>query len=194
MVFMNPTRLPTWCYLHHLRGALLSVQNRDANRGPITVQSLSSVLFPHAYLVSYLYIYVYIYKSIYIYMYIYIYVYIYICIYIYIYVCIYIYTYGKCLGFARNCNYDRKRIIIIIIIIIIKPLSKIFNECRSLTGVGDWNPVWWSSQWNAELQQDLIGDGDRLRCNAWGNAAMPGQSPGVAYTFRYIYIYMLIDV
>ena len=31
-------------------------------------------------------------------------------------------------------------IIIIIIIIIIKPLLKIFNECRSLTGVGELNP------------------------------------------------------
>ena len=32
--------------------------------------------------------------------------------------------------------------IIIIIIIIIKPLLKIFNECRSLTGVGELNPHW----------------------------------------------------
>ena len=31
-------------------------------------------------------------------------------------------------------------IIIIVIIIIIKPLLKIFNECRSLTGVGELNP------------------------------------------------------
>jgi len=31
-------------------------------------------------------------------------------------------------------------IIITIIIIIIKPLLKIFNECRSLTGVGELNP------------------------------------------------------
>ena len=31
-------------------------------------------------------------------------------------------------------------IIIMIIIIIIKPLLKIFNECRSLTGVGELNP------------------------------------------------------
>ena len=30
--------------------------------------------------------------------------------------------------------------IIINIIIIIKPLLKIFNECRSLTGVGELNP------------------------------------------------------
>ena len=30
--------------------------------------------------------------------------------------------------------------IIIIIIIIIIPLLKIFNECRSLTGVGELNP------------------------------------------------------
>ena len=29
---------------------------------------------------------------------------------------------------------------VIIIIIIIKPLLKIFNECRSLTGVGELNP------------------------------------------------------
>jgi len=62
---------------------------------------------------------------------------------------VYIYIYGKCLGFARNRNHNRQRIIIIIIttttiitiiiIIIIKPLSKIFNECRSLTGVGELN-------------------------------------------------------
>ena len=43
------------------------------------------------------------------------------------------YLYGKCLGFAQNRNHDRQRIIIIIIIII-KPLLKILNECRSLTG------------------------------------------------------------
>ena len=66
------------------------------------------------------------------------------------YVCIYIYTYGKCLGFARNSNHDRQRIsisisiiiisiiiIIIIINILIQPLLKIFNECRSFTGVGE---------------------------------------------------------
>jgi hypothetical protein len=54
--------------------------------------------------------------------------------------------YGKCLGFARNRNHDRQRIIIIIItiiiitiIIIIKPLLKIFDECRSSTGVGELN-------------------------------------------------------
>jgi len=58
-----------------------------------------------------------------------------------------IYIYAKCLGFARTRNDDRRRIIIIIIIIItiiiiirIKPLLKIFNECRSLTGVGELNP------------------------------------------------------
>ena len=76
----------------------------------------------------------------------------YVCIYI-MYGCVYIYIYGKCLGFARNRNHNRQRIIIIIItttiitiitiiiiiIIIIKPLSKIFNECRSLTGVGELN-------------------------------------------------------
>ena len=48
------------------------------------------------------------------------------------------YVYGKCLGFARNRNHDRQRIIIIIIIII-KSLLKIFNECRSETGVGEFN-------------------------------------------------------
>jgi len=51
--------------------------------------------------------------------------------------------YGKCLGFARTRNDDRRRIIIIIIIIIIiriKPLLKISNECRSVTGVGELNP------------------------------------------------------
>ena len=37
-----------------------------------------------------------------------------------------IYKYGKCLGFARNRNHDRQRIIIIII----KHLLKIFNECK----------------------------------------------------------------
>ena len=67
---------------------------------------------------------------------------------------IYIYIYGKCLGCARNRNHDWQRIIIIIttitttiiiiiiviiisiiiIITIIKPILKIFNECRSLTG------------------------------------------------------------
>ena len=63
----------------------------------------------------------------------------------------YIYIYGKCLGFARNRNHDRQHIIstiiiiisiiiIIIIINIIKPLLTIFNECRSLTGVGELNP------------------------------------------------------
>ena len=41
--------------------------------------------------------------------------------------------YGKCLGIAWNRNRDRQRIIIIIII---KPVLNIFNECRSLTGVG----------------------------------------------------------
>ena len=51
------------------------------------------------------------------------------------------YLYSKSLGFARNRNHDRQRIlililiiliiIIIIIIIIIKPLLKIFNDCRS---------------------------------------------------------------
>ena len=72
-------------------------------------------------------------------------------IYIYMYI---IYIYGKCLGFARTRNDDRRRIIIIIITIIIitiiiiiriKPLLKIFNECRSLTGVGELNPYWRSS-------------------------------------------------
>jgi len=66
----------------------------------------------------------------------------------------YIYIYGKCLGFARTRNDDGRRIIIIIIIIniinitiininiinIIKPLLMIFNECRSLKGVGELNP------------------------------------------------------
>ena len=52
-----------------------------------------------------------------------------------------IYIYGKCLGFARTRNDDRRRIIIIIITIIrIKSLLKIFNECRSLTVVGELNP------------------------------------------------------
>ena len=42
-------------------------------------------------------------------------------------------------------------IVIIIVIIIIKPLLlKIFNECRSLTGVGKLNPYWRSSM-NVEV-------------------------------------------
>ena len=62
-------------------------------------------------------------------------------VHIYTVIILYIYKYGKCLGFARNRNHDRRRIIIItIIIIIIKPLLKIFNECRSFTGVGELNP------------------------------------------------------
>ena len=60
------------------------------------------------------------------------------------YICIYIY--GKCLGFAWNRNHDRQRIIIIII----KPILKIFNECRSLTGVGELNPYRRSSM-NVEV-------------------------------------------
>ena len=108
---------------------------------------------------------IYIYINIYIYIYIYIYTYqnmlikhVYIYrsyghiydIYIYaIYICyIYIYIYGKCLGFAgpvmttgdasssSSSFEDQKfneggRI---------KPLLKIFNECRSLTRVGELNP------------------------------------------------------
>ena len=57
----------------------------------------------------------------------------------YIYIYIYIYT----------ANDDRRRIIIIIIVRI-KPLLKIFNECRSLTGVGEFNPHWRSSM-NVEV-------------------------------------------
>ena len=72
------------------------------------------------------------------------------------------YIYGKCLGFARTRNDDGRRIIIIIINImfiniliiiiinIIKPLLTIFNECRSLTGVGELNPYWRSSM-NVEV-------------------------------------------
>ena len=55
---------------------------------------------------------------------------------------------GKCLGFAWNRNHDRQRIIIIIIII--KPILKIFNECRSLTWVGELNPYRRSSM-NVEV-------------------------------------------
>jgi len=67
---------------------------------------------------------------------------------------LYIYIYGKCLGIARTRNDDGRRIIIIIIINIIiiiiiiniiKPLLTIFNECRSLMGVGELNPYWRSS-------------------------------------------------
>ena len=58
-----------------------------------------------------------------------------------------VYIYGKCLGFARTRNDDRRRIIIIRI----KPLLlKIFNECRSLTGVGELNPYQRSSM-NVEV-------------------------------------------
>ena len=72
------------------------------------------------------------------------------------------YIYGKCLGSARTRNDDGRRIIIIIIntmiiniiiiiiINIIKPLLTIFNECRSLTGVGELNPYWRSSM-NVEV-------------------------------------------
>ena len=84
----------------------------------------------------------------------------------------YICIYGKCLGFAWNRNHDRQRIIIIIttitttntiiiiiiviisiiiiITIIIKPILKIFNECRSSTGVGELNPYRRSSM-NVEV-------------------------------------------
>ena len=41
-------------------------------------------------------------------------------------------------------------VIIIIVIIIIRPLFKIFNECRSLTAVGELNPYLRSSM-NAEV-------------------------------------------
>ena len=70
-----------------------------------------------------------------------------------------LYTYGKCLGFARTRNDDGRRIIIInnimfinilIIINIIKPLLTIFNQCRSLTGVGELNSYWRSSM-NVEV-------------------------------------------
>ena len=43
-------------------------------------------------------------------------------------------------------------IIIVIIIIIIKPLLKIFSECRSLTEVGELRPYWWSSM-NVEVSR-----------------------------------------
>ena len=80
---------------------------------------------------------------------------------LYIYMIICMYIYGKCLGFARTRNDDGRRIIIIIviiiinimiinIIIIIRPLLTIFNECRSLTGVGELNPYWRSSM-NVEV-------------------------------------------
>ena len=60
---------------------------------------------------------------------------------------IYICIYGKCLGFAQTRNDDRRRIIIIIRI---KPLLKIFNECRSVRGGGEVNPYWRSSM-NVEV-------------------------------------------
>jgi hypothetical protein len=56
-----------------------------------------------------------------------------------VYIYIIIYIYGKCLGFAGTRNVDRRRISSIIIIIRIT-LLKIFNECRSLTGVGELKP------------------------------------------------------
>jgi len=60
----------------------------------------------------------------------------------------YIYIHGKCLGSARTRNDDGRRIIIIIIIITIIIIInqtligdlQFFNECRSLTGVGELNP------------------------------------------------------
>ena len=85
------------------------------------------------------------------------------CLHLYIHT--HIYIYGKCLGFARTRNDDGRRIIIIIINImfiniiviiitiiinIIKPLLTIFNECRSLAGVGELNPFWRSSM-NVEV-------------------------------------------
>jgi len=72
-----------------------------------------------------------------------------VCIYIYIHTSAKVWYIGKCLGFARNRNHNRQRIIIIIIIIIVKPLLKIFNECRSLTGVGELN-LYWRSSMNVE--------------------------------------------
>jgi len=66
--------------------------------------------------------------------------------YIHIYIYIYRHIYGKCVGFARTRNDDRRRIIIIRI----KPLLKIFNECRSLTGWWELNPYWRSSM-NVEI-------------------------------------------
>ena len=56
-------------------------------------------------------------------------------VYIHTYIYILTYIYGKCLGFARTRNDDRRRIIIIIVIRT-RLLLNIFNECRSLTGVG----------------------------------------------------------
>ena len=64
-----------------------------------------------------------------------------------------IYT-AKAWALPGTAHHDRQRIvviiiiiiivivilIIIIIIIIIKPLLKVFNECRSSTGVGELNP------------------------------------------------------
>ena len=109
-------------------------------------------------LCTYIYIYIFImylciciyimcmYIYIFIYIHIYIIIHILLLLHIYIYNYTYIYICGKCLGFAQNRNHDRQRIIITIIITIItivtiiiiriKPLLKIFNECRSLTGVG----------------------------------------------------------
>jgi hypothetical protein len=69
-----------------------------------------------------------------------------------VYTCIYARIYGKCLGFARTRSDDGRRIIIIItinimiinifmiIINFIKLYLRIFNECRTLTGVGELNP------------------------------------------------------
>ena len=39
-------------------------------------------------------------------------------------------------------------------------------------------------KWNAELKQDLIGNGDPLRCNTWAKPRL----------CAYIYIYLLIDI
>ena len=83
--------------------------------------------------------------------------------------------------------------IIIISIIIIKPLLKIFNECRSLTGVGELNPYWRSSM-NVEV---YIVDLPNSCNNIWlgmGNlyAATPRQSPGVARCRGFLWISMLV--
>ena len=118
-------------------GPLLSFSQIVGN-GSIYNPQISSRMYVHIYII-------YIYDNIYTYTYIYIYTYI----------------YGKCLGFARTRNDDGRRIIIIIIIIItiiiiiiniIKPLLTIFNECRSLTGVGELNPYWRSSM-NVEVSR-----------------------------------------
>ena len=58
----------------------------------------------------------------------------------------------------------------------IKPLLKIFNECKSLTGVGELNPYWRSSmnEWWEEFNEckSLTGVGE---LNPYWRSSMNGR-------------------